>query len=145
MKIEKKEVLDNKSSESSPGRNVTDINEITGSIVDSCLKIHKAMGPGLYERVYEDCLCYELGKRNIPFSRQHPVSVIYEDMDIKNAFKIDLLVDNRVIVELKSTDDIYPIHESQILTYMKLSKIQIGLLINFNVPLIKEGIKRYKL
>ncbi|MCF8496544.1 MAG: GxxExxY protein [Alphaproteobacteria bacterium] len=121
------------------------LNDITGEIVDCSLKIHRKMGPGLYEKVYEDCMAYELSKRNIKFERQYPVTVAYEDLRIDNAFKIDLFVENQVIVELKSTDKILPIHESQIITYMRLSHIQTGLLINFNVPLIKDGIKRIKI
>ena len=122
-----------------------ELNEITGEIVDSCIKIHKKMGPGLYEKVYEDCLSHELETRKIPFHRQSPVTVEYEKLVIPNAFKIDLLVMDKVIVELKSTDQIHPIHESQILTYMRLSNVGTGLLINFNVPLMKDGIKRYKI
>ncbi len=121
------------------------LNDITGEIVDSCIKIHKEMGPGLYEKVYEDCLSYELEKRKIAFKRQSPITVEYEKLIIPNAFKIDLFVMDKVIVELKSTDKIHPIHESQILTYMRLSKVEVGLLINFNVPLMKDGIKRYKI
>ena len=122
-----------------------ELNDITGEIVDSCIKIHKKMGPGLYEKVYEDCLSYELEDRKISFKRQSPITVEYEKLVIPNAFKIDLFVMDKVIVELKSTDKIHPIHESQILTYMRLSKVDVGLLINFNVPLMKDGIKRYKI
>ena len=121
------------------------INDITGEIVDSSLKVHKLMGPGLYEKVYEDCLCHELEKRGLHLERQHPVTVQYEELVIHNAFKIDMFVENSVIVELKSVDKIIPIHEAQILTYMRLSKTSLGLLINFNVPLIKDGIKRFKI
>lgn len=119
------------------------LNDITGEIVDASLKVHRSMGPGLYEKVYEDCLFHELTKRNFNVTRQHPVTVEYEDLIISNAFKIDLLVENKVIVELKSTDSLMPIHKSQILTYMRLSQIKTGLLINFNVNLIKDGIQRY--
>lgn len=121
------------------------LNDVTGEIVDCSLKIHKKMGPGLYEKVYEDCMAFELSKRNLKFERQHPVTVAYEELKIDNAFKIDLFVENQVIVELKSTDKILPIHQSQIITYMRLSNIKTGLLINFNVPLIKNGIKRFNI
>ncbi|MFN3701426.1 MAG: GxxExxY protein [Alphaproteobacteria bacterium] len=120
------------------------INDLTGEIVDCCYKIHKTMGSGLYEKVYEDCLVYELDKKSIRYKRQHPVSVKYEELVIRDAFKIDILVEDMVILELKSADKLLPIHQSQIITYLKLAKIQIGLLINFNVPLIKDGIKRFK-
>lgn len=122
-----------------------ELNDITGEIVDSCIKIHKRMGPGLYEKVYEDCLAYELENRKLPFIRQSPITVEYEKLVIPKAFKIDLFVMDKVIVELKSTDKIHPIHEAQILTYMRLSNVKTGLLINFNVPLMKDGIKRYKI
>lgn len=121
------------------------LNDITGEIVDSCIKIHKKMGPGLYEKVYEDCLAHELEARKIDFKRQSPITVEYESLIIPNAFKIDLFVMDKVIVELKSTDKIHPIHEAQILTYMRLSNVGTGLLINFNVPLMKDGIKRFKI
>ncbi|MCB1840911.1 MAG: GxxExxY protein [Alphaproteobacteria bacterium] len=119
------------------------LNDITGEIVDCAYKIHKTMGPGLYEKVYEDCFAYELEKKGLAFSRQHPVTVQYEALVIPSAFKIDLLVADAVVVELKSTDKIHPIHQAQIITYLKLAKLQVGLLINFNVPLIKDGIKRF--
>lgn len=121
------------------------INDITGEIVDSALKVHSVMGPGLYEKVYADCLCHELKKRKLEVIKEHSIAVQYDDLLISNAFKIDLLVDHRVIVELKSVDMVQPIHEAQILTYMRLSNVRVGLLINFNVKLIKDGIKRFKI
>lgn len=124
---------------------VVNINDITGTIVDASLKIHRNLGPGLLERVYEECLCYELRKREIRFERQKLIPVLYDDIVIEGAFRLDLLVDGRVIVELKSVETILPIHEAQILTYMKLAQQPLGLLINFNVPLVKDGIKRFKL
>lgn len=122
-----------------------DVNAITGEIIDASIKIHKYLGPGLFERVYEECLCYELQKRDLPCERQSLLNLQYEELSIENAFKIDLLVCGRVIVELKSAEKLLPIHETQILTYMKLTKIPVGLLINFNVPLLKHGLKRFKL
>lgn len=119
------------------------LNDITGEVVDVAYKVHVSMGQGLYEKVYEDCIAYELEKRGIKFARQHPVTVEYEDLVISNAFKVDLLVEDKVIVELKSIDKLLPIHTSQIITYMRLSNIKTGLLINFNVKLIKDGIKRF--
>ena len=92
------------------------LNDITGQIVDSCIKIHKKMGPGLYEKVYEDCLAHELECRKIDFKRQSPITVEYEALIIPNAFKIDLFVMDKVIVELKSTDKIHPIHETRVRT-----------------------------
>ena len=121
------------------------VNEITGAVVDLSLKIHKAMGPGLFEKVYEDCLAYELEKRNVRFKRQFPVHVQYEELKINDAFKIDLFIEDQVILELKSIERIHSLHETQIITYMRLAKISTGLLINFNVPLIKDGIRRFKI
>lgn len=121
------------------------INEITGTVVDLSLKVHKAMGPGLYERAYEDCLAYELQKRDVSFKRQIPIHVQYEELKITDAFKIDLLIEDQVIVELKSVEKIHSLHETQVITYMRLAKINTGLLINFNVPLIKDGIRRFKI
>lgn len=120
-------------------------NEITGEIVDCSFKIHKTLGPGLLERVYEDCLCYELSRRGIPCERQRPLSIQYEELTIQDAFRLDLVVNNEVIVELKSIETLLLLHEAQILTYMKLTRIPLGLLINFNVPLIKNGIRRFRL
>lgn len=119
------------------------INDITGEIVDCAFKVHQKMGAGLYEKVYEDCMVYEFDKRGVLYKRQHSITVEYEELIIRNAFKMDLLVEDKVIVELKSTDKIHSIHQAQIITYLKLAKIDIGLLINFNVPLIKDGIKRF--
>lgn len=121
------------------------LNDITGEIVDASLKVHKAMGPGLFEKVYEDCLEHELNARNFKTIRQSPITVEYEDLVIPNAFKIDLFVEDKVIVELKSTEKTLPIHKAQILTYMQLSNVKTGLLINFNVKLIKDGIQRFVL
>ncbi len=103
------------------------------------------MGAGLYESVYEECLAHKFQKSGLKFKRQHPVKVEFEELVIPNAFKIDFLVENSVIVELKSVDKVAPIHQAQILTYMRLTGIDTGLLINFNVPLIKDGIKRFKI
>jgi len=120
-------------------------NKISGEIVDSCLKIHRALGPGLLEKVYEECLFYELNQRGISYQKQKTLPVCYEKLIVENAFRLDLLVKDRIIVELKRIELVLPIHEAQILTYMKLTKIPLGLLINFNVPLIKDGIKRFVL
>ena len=121
------------------------INDVTGEIVDASLKVHKSLGPGLLEKVYEDCLFYELEARKLKVSRQDRLPVHYEELVIQDAFRIDLLVEDSVIVELKSVDKLLHIHEAQILTYMKLARVDLGLLINFNMPLIKDGIKRFKI
>jgi GxxExxY protein len=111
-------------------------------IVDAAYTVHRSLGPGLLESVYEDCLSAELGFRRVPFQRQVAVPVMYRGIQIGSAFRIDLLVDGLVIVELKATEQMLPIHTSQLLTYLRLANFHLGLLINFNVPLIKAGIRR---
>ena len=118
------------------------IEEIATEIVDSCLKIHKELGPGLLESAYETCLDYELTKRGFTVERQVPQPVIYEEIAIDAGYRLDLLINGLVIIELKAIEQLAPIHTAQLLTYLKLSKRTLGLLINFNTPLIKQGIKR---
>ncbi len=118
------------------------INEITGQIVDAAMKVHSALGPGLLESTYEACLLYELGKRGLAVRSQVPLPVRYEEVVIEVGYRIDLLVAESVIVELKSVDEVAPIHKAQLLSYLKLSGNKVGLLINFNVELLKHGITR---
>ena len=117
-------------------------NEIARIIVDSCLKIHKALGPGLLESVYEEVLAYELTQRGLKVERQKQLPVIYNDMKMKVGFRLDLLVENKVIVELKSVEALAPIMFKITTNYLKLSDKKLALLVNFNVELIKNGIKR---
>jgi GxxExxY protein len=119
-----------------------EINEVSGQIVDAAIKVHSALGPGLLESTYEACLMYELRKRGITVSNQVPLPVRYDDVVIEVGYRIDLLVEDVVIVELKSVDDVAPIHRAQLLSYLKLSNKKVGLLINFNVELLKQGITR---
>ena len=119
-----------------------EINVITGQIVDAAIKVHNALGPGLLESTYEACLMYELNKRGFTTRNQVPLPVHYEEVIIEVGYRIDLLVSESVIVELKSVDDIAPIHKAQLLSYLKLSGKKVGLLINFNVELLKNGITR---
>ncbi|MCX6984628.1 MAG: GxxExxY protein [Lentisphaerae bacterium] len=116
--------------------------EIASQIVDSAFKVHKALGPGLLESVYEVCLYHELQKRGLKVKRQVNVPVVYDNIKFDAGFRLDLLVEDKVIVEIKAVDDMNPVFEAQILTYLKLTGIRLGLLINFNTPLIKKGIKR---
>lgn len=118
------------------------ITEITEIIIGSALKIHKALGPGLFESVYELVLEKELQKQNLNVSRQKNITFQYEDLILENAFRVDLLVENRVIVEIKSVEKTLPIHSKQTLTYLRLTKLKYGLLINFNEQLLKNGIVR---
>ena len=116
--------------------------QITEQIIGSCIRIHRKLGPGLLESAYEECLCYELSKAGLTFQRQVGLPVQYESIRLDCGYRIDLIVDNRVIVELKAVEKMLPIHEAQLLTYLKLAKISVGLLINFNVPILKAGVKR---
>jgi len=117
-------------------------NEISGQIVDAAMKVHTALGPGLLESAYEGCLAYELRKRGLKVAVQVGLPVVYEGVNIDVGYRIDLLVEDVVIVELKSLDKLAPIHEAQLLTYLKLSGKRLGLLMNFNVVHLKDGIKR---
>jgi GxxExxY protein len=119
-----------------------ELNDVTGQIVDAAIKVHSALDPGLLESTYEACLMYELVKRGLPTRSQVTLPVRYEDVVIEVGYRIDLLVMDEVILELKSIDAIAPIHRAQLLSYLKLSAKKIGLLINFNVPRLKDGIVR---
>ena len=119
-----------------------ELNEITGQVVDAAIKVHSALGPGLLESAYEACLICELTKRGLIVHNQVPLPVHYEDIVIEVGYRIDLLVSENVVVELKSVDEIAPIHKAQLLSYLKLSGKKVGLLINFNVELLKHGITR---
>ena len=114
-------------------------------IVDSAYAVHKALGPGLLESVYEICLRYELGRRQVHAERQVALPVIYDGITLDAGLRLDLIVERRVIVELKAVDQLLPVHTAQVLTYLKLSGLRLGLLINFNVQLIRDGIKRIAL
>ena len=117
-------------------------NEIAHQILDSAYRVHSKLGPGLFESVYEAALAYELAQRGLNVSRQFPIPVIYESIQIEAGFRADLLVEGKVIVELKSIEAIAPVHQKQLLTYLRLSNTRLGLLLNFNVPRLKEGITR---
>ena len=116
--------------------------ELTERIIGAAIEVHRALGPGLLESAYESCLCYELVQRDISFERQKPLPIQYKDVRIDCGYRTDLVIDGRVIIELKSVENILPIHEAQLLTYLKLSDIKVGLLINFNVPVLVEGVRR---
>jgi len=119
-----------------------DLNEISGQIVDAAMKVHSALGPGLLESAYEACLLYELRKRGLKTENQVELPVVYDNVRIDVGYRLDLLVEDAVIVELKSVSEIAPIHKAQLLSYLKLSGKKLGLLINFNVIHLKEGIVR---
>lgn len=117
-------------------------NEISAIVVDICYKIHVKLGPGLLESVYEAILYYELTKRGLIVERQKPLPVIWDEMKLDIGFRTDLIIENKLILEIKSIEKITEVHAKQIMTYLKITKIKLGLLINFNVPLIKFGITR---
>ena len=119
-----------------------DINDLTGQVIGAAIEVHKVLGPGLLESTYETCLCVELDKRNIPYERQKDIPIDYRGAKVDCGFRSDLIVDDRLIVELKASHNLQPIYEAQLLTYLKLSNIKVGLLINFNVLVLKDGIKR---
>ena len=117
-------------------------NELSKLIVDSCFKIHTTLGPGLLESVYEEILSYELMKRNLCITRQQGIPVIYENIKMELGFRADIIVEKKVIIEIKSVEIIAPVHQKQLLTYLKITEMKLGLLVNFNERLIKDGIQR---
>lgn len=117
-------------------------NEISETIIGICIKIHQVFGPGLLESVYEEAICLELSKRNIPFRRQQGIRVDYEGVMMNIGFRADIIIDKKVILEIKSIETIIPLHKKILLTYLRLTGIKLGLITNFNVNLLKEGIFR---
>ncbi len=121
-----------------------EINQITEKIIGCAIEVHKNLGPGLLESAYEECLIFELRSAGLIAERQIGVPVVYKDIKLDCGYRIDILVENTVVIELKTVDEFAPVHEAQILTYMKFASKKIGLLINFNVTLLKNGIRRYR-
>lgn len=119
-----------------------EINEITQAIISAAIEVHRALGAGLLESVYEECLCRELTLRGIPFERQRQLPIEYKGLLLDSAYRLDLLVAGAVVVEIKAVEALLPIHDAQLLTYMWLGGWKVGLLINFNVRLLKQGIRR---
>ena len=117
--------------------------ELTRAIIGVAIEVHKLLGPGLLESAYEDCLCHELALRNIHFEEQKPIPLVYKGTKLECGFRLDLLVEGLVVVELKSVDGLGPIHEAIVLTYLRLSGHHLGLLINFNVPVLKDDVRRF--
>ena len=115
----------------------------TNQIIGLAIKVHKKLGPGLLESVYESCLCWELAHEGLAFRRQVPLSVIYEDLRLDNAYAADIIVEQSVVLELKSVERLLPVHEAQILTYLRLSGCKIALLMNFNSVMLKDGLRRF--
>ena len=116
--------------------------ELSNEIIGAAIEVHRNLGPGLLESAYEECLCYELINRGIKHERQKPLPIVYKGTELDCGYRLDVVVDNLIILELKAVDQIQPIHSAQLLTYLKLSKMKLGILINFNVTVLKSGIKR---
>ena len=119
-----------------------DLNQITDQIIGAAIEVHRAMGPGLLESVYEECLAVEFELRGIRYERQKPLALEYKGRQIGQEMLLDLLVEDKVVIELKAVEKLLSVHEAQLLTYLKLTGCHVGLLINFNVPVLKQGIKR---
>jgi GxxExxY protein len=115
---------------------------LSKEIIGAAIEVHRHLGPGLLESAYEECLCKELEIRNIVFERQKPLALVYKGTTLDCGYKLDIVVEGKVILELKSVNKMESIHEAQLLTYLKLADLKLGILINFNVPILKEGIKR---
>ncbi len=121
---------------------IMDINQLTGKVIGAAIEVHKILGPGLLESAYEECLCHEFKLRSFPFERQKELPIEYKGVKLDCGYRLDVVVWNKVILELKSCNELQPIHEAQLLTYLKLANKKVGLLINFNVPVLKDGIRR---
>lgn len=119
-----------------------DINEISNAVIGAAIEVHRHLGPGLLESTYEHCLAYELSLRGIPFEQQKPCGVTYKGVTLDVGYRLDLLIADRLIIELKAVKQLEPIHTAQTLTYLKLTDKRLALLINFNVKLLKNGVKR---
>lgn len=119
-----------------------DLSDLTQRVIGACIEIHRALGPGLLESAYEECLCYELARMGLRFTRQQPLPVVYKEIRLACGYQMDIVVENSLILELKAIEHILPVHEAQLLTYLKLTGLSLGLLINFNVSVLKYGIRR---
>jgi GxxExxY protein len=117
-------------------------NELSKLVIGAAIEVHRTLGPGLLESAYEKCLCRELTIRGIPFQRQAPLPLVYKGLEIDCTYRLDIFVGERVVLELKSVEKLDPIHEAQLLTYLRLSHLWLGVLMNFNVPVLKDGIRR---
>ncbi len=119
------------------------INRITQEIISAAIEVHRNLGPGLLESAYEACLAFELRERGLAIEQQKPLPIVYRDINVEVGYRLDLVVENAIVVELKSVERLEPIHQAQVLSYLKLSGHRVGLLINFNVRMLKNGIKRF--
>lgn len=120
-------------------------NELTHAIIGAAIEVHKTLGPGLLESAYEECLAREMSLRGVRFERQKPVPVVYKEVKLDCGYRLDFLVEAKVVVELKAVDVLAPIHDAIVLTYLRLSGCKLGLLINFHVPVLRDGVRRFVL
>jgi|SRR5688572_2373258 len=120
-----------------------ELNNLSAIILDACIKVHKEMGPGLLESIYMLCLAYELKKRDVNISTEVCVPLNYDGIELSKDFRIDILVENEIVIELKAVEVLLPVHQAQLISYLKLANKKLGFLINFNVPVLKDGFKRY--
>lgn len=118
------------------------LNELSGKVIGLCIEIHRELGPGLLESAYEECLGYELSKAGLSLERQKALPVVYKEVTLDCGYRLDFVINGLLILELKAVLELLPIHEAQLMTYLKLAKVPLGLLVNFNVPLLKDGVKR---
>ena len=118
------------------------INEVTDAVISSAIQVHSELGPGLLESAYETCLAYELEERGLQVERQKVLPLVYREVRLDAGYRLDLVVQDSVIVEIKAVDSLTPVHKAQLLSYLKLSRLTVGLLVNFNVKLLKQGIRR---
>ncbi len=116
------------------------LNDLSGKVIGLCMEIHRVLGPGLLESAYEECLAYEISRIGVRYERQQPLPVRYKEVDLDCGYRLDFVIDDAVIVELKAVTELHPIHEAQLLTYLRLTRKSLGLLINFNVPALKQGV-----
>jgi GxxExxY protein len=123
----------------------SDFDPLTQRVIGCAMEVHKALGPGLLESAYEECLAHELYSSGLRFARQMPLPILYKGIRLDCGYRLDLVVDEQVVIELKSIESVLPIHEAQILTYLRLSGMRTGLILNFNVSALKDGIHRFKL
>ncbi len=121
---------------------IMDINKLSSKIIGAAIEVHKALGPGLLESAYEECICHEMSLRDLSFERQKTLHVVYKGKKLDCGYRLDVVVANAIILELKSCENIEPIHRAQLLTYLKLSGLSLGLILNFNTTVMKDGIVR---
>ncbi len=123
----------------------SDDGDLSRRVIGLAIEVHRQLGPGLLESAYEECLCFELRHAGIPFARQKRLPIRYKSVELEYCYQVDIVVDDSLILEIKSVEHINPVHEAQLMTYLRLSGIPIGLLLNFNAPVLKDGIRRRRI